>query len=66
MVPLAGEQKQSSQSSSSATLDSTKIKSSPQPAACEVRIMYTFVAETPEDLTVVVCVPFQQLLEFTS
>ncbi|XP_050722023.1 uncharacterized protein LOC127001495 isoform X2 [Eriocheir sinensis] len=52
VVPLAGEQMQSSHSSSSGTVDSTKLKSSPQPAACEVRVLYSFVAETSEDLTV--------------
>lgn len=59
MVPLAGERMQSSHSSSSGTVDSTKLKSSPQPAACEVRVLYSFVAETSEDLTVQVGVPFQ-------
>lgn len=58
MVPLAGEQMQSSHSSQSGTLNSTKLKSSPQPGSCEVRVMYTFVAESPEDLTVQVGVPY--------
>lgn len=51
MVPLAGEQMQSSHSSSG-TAGSMKQKSSSQPAGCEVRVLYSFVAETSEDLTV--------------
>lgn len=58
MVPLAGEQMQSSHSSSSGTAGSMKQMSSSQPAGCEVRVLYSFVAETSEDLTVQVGDPF--------
>ncbi|XP_063864660.1 uncharacterized protein B0303.7-like isoform X4 [Scylla paramamosain] len=60
VVPLAGEQTQSSHSAPTGTLGSTKSKSSHQSAAPETNppvihtatVMYTFLAEAPEDLTV--------------
>lgn len=60
VVPLAGEQIESSHSAPTGTLGSTKSKASQQPAAHEentaithtATVVYTFLAETPEDLTV--------------
>ncbi|XP_045112975.1 SH3 domain-containing protein 19-like isoform X2 [Portunus trituberculatus] len=56
VVPLAGEQTQSSHSASTGTSGSTKSKQSAAPKASPVihtaTVMYTFLAEAPEDLTV--------------
>ncbi|KAG0729545.1 hypothetical protein GWK47_030071 [Chionoecetes opilio] len=60
VVPLAGEQIQTSHSAPTDTSGSTKSKASPQPAAREANtavthtatVLYTFLAEATEDLTV--------------
>lgn len=57
VVPLAGEQTQSSHSALTGTLGSTKSKQSAAPKANSpvihtATVMYTFLAEAPEDLTV--------------
>lgn len=72
MVPLAGEQIQSSHSAPTGTLGSTKSKASHQPAAHEANtaithtatVVYTFLAETPEDLTVHVRIPHSKVSNY--